>query len=132
MKKKLKIGFVLFVIILFAGLLVYNYVFNTEHRNITNEEASVSLSADELYLNFENEEATATVRYLDKVVQINGEISSVEDSDIVLNNRIQVSFNSPSSKQFRKGESITIKGRCVGYDELLEVVKIDQSIIINK
>ena len=29
------------------------------------------------------------------------------------------------------GISITIKGRCVGYDELLEMVKIDQAIIIN-
>jgi hypothetical protein len=130
MKKRLKIIITLIAFFILISGLVYNYVFNAEHRDITKEEAAISLSANELYLNFETDEASATVNYLDKVIETKGEISSVEDNDIVLNNRIQVSFNSQNTSLLKKGQLITIKGRCLGYDELLEVVKMDQATII--
>ena len=130
MKKKFKIIIALFAFLLLTAGFVYNYVFNAKHRDIANEETTISLSADELYLNFETNEASATASYLDKVLETKGEISSVEDTDVVLNNRIQVSFNSQHNSSLKKGDFLTIKGRCLGYDELLEVVKIDQATII--
>ena len=130
MKKKLKIIIAVVAFLIVIAALVYNYVFNAEHRDIANEEATIILSADALYLKFETDEASATVSYLDKVLETKGEITSVEGNDIVLNNRIQISFNSKHESLPKKGDVLKIKGRCVGYDELLEVVKIDQATII--
>jgi len=127
MRKKRYIIFGVLIIGLITALLVYNYVFNAEHRDIANEEAVVSISAEEIFDHFKVNEALATTTYLDKVIEMKGHITSIEDNDVVLSNGVQVSFNSQDTLKFQKGEQITVKGRCVGYDELLELVKIDQS-----
>lgn len=132
MKKKLLVISTVLLVGILTALVVYNYVFQGEHRNIASEKATVSLSADEFYSHFENNEALATTNYLDKVVETKGKITLIEGTDIELNNKVQISFNSKETLKLQKGQSLTIKGRCVGYDELLEVVKIDQATIINK
>ena len=113
-------------------LLVYNYVFNSKHRNIAEEKATVVLTANELHTDFSKNESLATTNYLDKVVKTTGEITAVEGNDVVLNDGVQVSFNAVNAKTHKEGATVTIKGRCVGYDELLELVKIDQATLINK
>ena len=35
------------------------------------------------------------------------------------------------ARTLRPGTKISIKGRCVGYDDLLEIVKIDQAVLLN-
>lgn len=129
-KKKILISGL--VIASIVTLLVYNYVFNSKHRNIAEEKATVVLSAGELHSDFTKNEILATTNYLDKVVEATGKITSVEGNDVVLNDGVQVSFNALNLKEHKEGEALTIKGRCVGYDELLELVKIDQAILINK
>lgn len=132
MKKKRIIILTLFLLVLIVAGLAYNYTFNSKHRDIASEEATITLSAKELYAHFESDEALATTNYLDKVIEIQGKITSNEDDEIVLSNQVQVRFNNKTTPIETNGISITIKGRCVGYDELLEMVKIDQATLINK
>ncbi|WP_299120078.1 hypothetical protein [uncultured Winogradskyella sp.] len=129
-KKVLVLSAILVAII--VGGVVYNYVFNSKHRDIANEEATVTLSAKQLYSDFENDESQATTKYLDKVIEIQGKITAVEDTGLVLSDQIQVGFDANQMPKLVDGKSITVKGRCVGYDELLEMVKIDQATVINK
>jgi len=42
---------------------------------------------------------------------------------------VQCSFES-AIQGINANEQITIKGRCIGYDDLFEIVKLDQSTII--
>lgn len=130
MKPRTRTLAILGILAVLLASIVYNYVFNSAHRNIATENASVVLSANELHTKFIENETLATTNYLDKVIEAKGKISAIEDTEIVLDNKIQVSFNPQVNAVFKNGENITIKGRCVGYDELLEMVKIDQSIII--
>lgn len=132
MKRNQVVIIMLVFIVILVGGLVYNYTFNSKHRDIANEEAIITLSAKELYSHFEKDEALAITNYLDRVIELDGQITSVEDTEIVLDNRIQVSFNPKIRAKVSDGASLRIKGRCVGYDELLELVKIDQATIINK
>lgn len=115
---------------LVAGI-VYNYTFNSKHRNIADEAAAITLSANELFTQFQQDESLATANNLDKVIEIRGKITSVEANEITLDDKISANLNTEIMPKVVHGISITIKGRCVGYDELLEVVKIDQAIIIN-
>ncbi|GAA4966585.1 OB-fold protein [Algibacter aquimarinus] len=132
MKRNKIIILTLIILVFVVGGLVYNYTFNTKHRNISVEEATVSMSAENLYNHFYNNEKLATTKYLDKVIEIEGKITSVENNEIILNDKIQVSFNIDKMPKVAEQILLTIKGRCVGYDELLEVVKIDQATVINK
>lgn len=132
MKKKKVIILCVIVLAILAAFFVYDYTFNSEHRDIANEEATIALSAKEMYSDFQNDEASATTKYLDKVIAVEGEITAIEINDITLNDQIQANFNAEQISKAKEGNLITIKGRCVGYDDLLEMVKIDQATIINK
>jgi hypothetical protein len=128
-KKSIILGTSLFALVI--ALVTYNYVFNSSHRDVVNEKASVSLSANELHFQFLNDESLATTNYLDKVIETNGKITSIENDGIILNEKLHVMFHSEDHPEIILGSIITIKGRCVGYDELLEMVKLDQAAVTN-
>lgn len=130
MNKRTKIAIGVLVIALISALAVYNYVFNTAHRDIASEAATASISAKNIRNQFEANEGLATTTFLDKVVEVKGEITDLEGLDITLSNGVQATLSAKDTLKLKKGSTITIKGRCVGYDELLEVVKIDQSTLI--
>ncbi|MBC2844395.1 OB-fold protein [Winogradskyella flava] len=132
MKRKKIIALLSIFVLILVAFFVYDYTFNSKHRDIANEEATVVLSAVNLFNDFQKDEAVATTKYLDKVIEIKGSVSAIEDNAIVLNNQIQVGFNIGETPKLTNGTALTIKGRCVGYDELLEMVKIDQATVINK
>ena len=132
MKKstKLIIGLVLVSLVIAAAM--YNYAFNGSHRDIANEAATEVVSATDLTTQFLNNETLATSKYLDKVIEIEGIVTSIESTEIILNDQVQISTISDIVSTQTNGVSLTVKGRCVGYDELLEMVKIDQAVLINK
>ena len=71
--KKILIGAGL--ILLVSALVAYK-VYHKPHRQIEDERAIV-LTATELFNEFENHELEAYAKYLDKVMQVTGEISEV-------------------------------------------------------
>jgi len=129
MKKKYLIIIAILLIVALGATLVNRHVLNPEHRDITQEETTASLNASEIHKQFSTNEAASLKLYLDKVLEISGTITDLETNAIVLEDKIQVGLinNNVSSNQI--GNNITIKGRCVGYDELLEMVKIDQATL---
>ncbi|PWL38691.1 hypothetical protein DKG77_10610 [Flagellimonas aquimarina] len=124
--KKKTIGSVLLLAVILLSVAVYNYLYKG-HRNIAEEEIAHELSTKKLSdaLRIDN----ASVSYIDKVIQTNGKITAIERNTIVIDNSVQVSFQG-NVQGLTMENTISIKGRCVGYDDLLEVVKIDQAIII--
>ncbi|MEM8763819.1 MAG: hypothetical protein AAGD88_08400 [Bacteroidota bacterium] len=106
----------------------YQYMF-PEQRNILEEEVAFTLAPESLNEAFQAE--TQGLDYIDQVVQTTGKVTEFDSGWIVLDNHIQANLlpsniDAPLSKDM----VITIKGRCVGYDELLELVKVDQATII--
>lgn len=132
MKNKILIISAALLLATLSVVIVYNYTFNTTHRNIANEDANVSLSALELRAHFLTDELAATAKYLDKVVALDGAITIIEGNEIILDDRVAVTFTTLDTSQLYAGKMLTIKGRCIGYDELLEMVKIDQALLIDK
>jgi len=76
-KKSLIIGIVLSLLAI-SAFLVYNYTFNSAHRDIAQEKAEITLSAEKIQKDFLENETIAITTYLDKVVEISGEITSVD------------------------------------------------------
>ncbi|MFT5249649.1 MAG: hypothetical protein ACI93P_001376 [bacterium] len=124
MKNKVKI-FIILVLVFLGAFFVYNYMYQ-DHRDIKEEKAVVSISASELvtYFNENNSE-----KVLNKTVQVSGVITEIDDKNITLDDKVQCSFDSELNN-LNLNETITVKGRCIGFDELFEVAKMDQSSII--
>lgn len=125
-RKQLIIGMVLIGILLLATL-GYKITFDTKHRVIAEEQVDYVLTAKDLQANFTIDEQEAVGLYLDRVLQLSGQVTEVEEASVVLDDRVQINFLEAVANSFQPGQELTVKGRCVGYDELLLQVKIDQA-----
>ncbi len=101
----------------------YLYIFHGTHRNIAKEVATAEFQAPELLFIFQQGTAES---YVDQVVLVTGNVSSIDKKTVVLNGMIQIDLLQETDISIQNKQSIKVKGRCVGYDDLLEVVKIDQ------
>ncbi|WP_223032799.1 OB-fold putative lipoprotein [Hanstruepera marina] len=126
MRKKIIIV-LLFVVIVFVG---YNYVFQN-HRNIQLENASYKISALTLANEFQENLSGSELKYLDKTIQVSGKISELSNLSITLDETVYCQFLDAQNLKFKLKENIQIKGRFIGYDDLLEQIKLDQCHIIN-
>lgn len=127
MKKKLLI-FVVFVI--FGGFLLYNYIYK-EHRNIANETESFVVTVVDLKEDYSKNDSLANVKYLDKTIVIYGKITSMDLSNKML--MIDTSLAAvikDNNVELKQNDSIKLKGRFIGYDDLLEEFKMDECSII--
>jgi hypothetical protein len=118
------------VLFLIALFIAYKYVFQN-HRDIQTEKSSYITSAAELAREFEINSIDSESKYLDKTIQISGNISEFNEQSITLDNTVFCLFSEPQEPLFKLNTKVLIKGRFIGYDDLLEQIKIDQCYIIN-
>ena len=119
-------------ILIVIGLITvvgYNYLYKA-HRNIESEKAQFSLTAQQIYLEFNNDPVVSQKKYSNETIEVSGLISEVDENEITIEDKVFCQF----SKQIIQEEmplnsKITVKGRFIGYDDLLEQVKLDQCII---
>ena len=123
MNKKLIICVILFLLCLYAS---YRYVYQ-EHRNIYIEEPKYILTSDSLFNHFKINQKEANKIYINQVLRIKGVVNTVSESQLILHPGIaclvdsNIKINGVLSK-----DSIEIKGRCIGFDDLFLEVKMDQ------
>ena len=127
MKKKIVITLAITVLFLLLG---YNYLYKS-HRNLEEETALFSLTTSKLISDFSENETLANQNYLDKTIQIKGILTSFnqEENSITVDEKLFGLLLNQNSG-FSINDSIEFKGRFLGYDELLEEVKMDQITII--
>ena len=69
-------------------------------------------------------------KYLNKTIEIEGIPSEINDNSITLDDKVFCQLVKKSSVAIKNGTKLIIKGRLIGYDNLLEQVKLDQSEIV--
>ncbi|RZJ92704.1 MAG: hypothetical protein EOO20_00775 [Chryseobacterium sp.] len=113
------------------GILLYRCVYKS-HRDIQSERADYQVAVDDLQREFTSNDSLAYLKYRDKTIEINAMITAVDipSGGIVLEDKVYAVFNVLPEEIFR-GKKIKIKGRFLGYDDLLEEFKIDQCAIVN-
>ena len=117
------------LILLLLVFLGYKYIYQ-DHRDIQKEQAEFVVSSTSITKEFLQNSMEAEKKYLNKTIEIRGVITEITENDITLNNNVFCQLSSKITNLFTTKDSITIKGRCIGYDDLLQLVKIDQSTII--
>ncbi|MDY7394827.1 hypothetical protein UMM65_06210 [Aureibaculum sp. 2210JD6-5] len=127
---KRKTVFIISMLIIVIGAFTYNYIYK-EHRNIGNEKAVLFGTALKVYSDFNQNSIEFNENYLDKTVEIEGEITETEAASVVLNHKVYVLFTDSLNHQISTNKKIIIKGRYVGFDDLLEVLKIDQATVVD-
>jgi hypothetical protein len=115
-----------------AGWGIYKVL--KPHHNAASEQTQATISASELYNEFQKAENLANQKWVGKVIEVTGRIASVTDAgnyvsvnllatgDGNINCSILKKDLSPDDK-FSKGDSIVIKGKCAGF--LMDVNLVD-------
>ncbi|MCB0572016.1 MAG: hypothetical protein KDC66_19760 [Phaeodactylibacter sp.] len=131
MKKILIAVLLLAVIGLGVGYMIYNKPF----ENMNRAKADMAMSATELFTAYENDEAAANSKFLDKIIEVSGTVKEANTDEA---GNISITLECGSDmfgvicqldnlaeqprKDFKEGESLTLKGICTGM--LMDVVLV--------
>jgi hypothetical protein len=120
-----KILIIVLLIAVGVGLYAY-YQFNKPHTDIASAKPVASLSAEDLFSQFETDEVRANTSYIGKIIEVTGVVSTVEKGGkgdvnvlmLVEGQMFGVALNFDKGKadpgDFKEGTTLTIKGECAG------------------
>lgn len=139
MKKNIRKYLVWVLIIGMSSIAFGAYMYNKPHRNIAWATPDYVRTATELYREFDEEEALANERYLNKVIGVKGTLSKIEiNENVVLVLETGSAFGgirctmTPGQYQqlstLEEGMEVEVKGVCTGM--LLDVVLV-QSVLVH-
>lgn len=133
MRKWVKILLIIGVIAVLGGSATIYWLYNKPHRDVTTEQG-LALSAQNLYDAFRTNEAEANKKYLDKAIELTGEVANVsanQDGQIIADFKtsdplffINCTFKT-NPGELKPGQTITFKGICTGYIP-------DANVVINE
>lgn len=117
------------VILVIAIIIGYNYLYQ-DHRDIKTENPDFVITSESLTSQFSNNLSESEKKYLNKTIEVFGSISEMNENNLTLDDVVFCQFTEPVNQSVKIKSEIKIKGRCIGYDDLLEQVKLDQCSII--
>jgi hypothetical protein len=127
-----KIFILFFLVFLALTIYVLNNYFYKEHRNISSELPEYNTTTDQLRTEFTRNIDAFETNYLNKTIVVSGKISEIKKDYVVLDNSVLCQFMNQIKIPLELASLIKIKGRFIGYDDLLEEIKIDQCIILEQ
>lgn len=121
MKKALPI---VFILVLVGGGIAY-YMYNKPVEGAGSMDTDFKITSTELFSEFETNETASNEKYLDKAIEVTGTIQSVTsdenglsvflDGGMMFGIKCEYDPNAEHKRtNFKKGESITVKGVCTG------------------
>lgn len=127
-RKIKRLAFVLSLIVL-TGYMGYKFTYQP-HVTIQSKAVDFKGSASALLLELN----TAPEKWTNKIVDISGKVSQSDSLGFMLESNIYCQKNqefiTPQSSILNS--TLRIKGRIIGYDDLLEELKLDQVILLNQ
>lgn len=125
MTKKIKIISLSVVAIVIVAILGLNYVLHGGARDLYGEETAFSISSKNIIEEYTANAADCDKKYLDKAIAISGNVTSVNGNEVILDNSIICNLKN-FDPTLKENQSITLKGRLVGFDDLMGEIKLDQ------
>ncbi len=120
-------------LLLFLGIILYGFYFYLyqNRRDITAEKASYTLTVANLQKEFSQNNEASNKKYLDETIAIEGVITNIDDENhsVTLDEKVYAVFNDSILKNVALQKKVKLKGRFIGYDDLLDEFKIDQASI---
>ncbi|MCB0462329.1 MAG: hypothetical protein R2816_01025 [Flavobacteriaceae bacterium] len=117
------------VILVIVAFLSYHYIYQ-DHRDIESETAVFTITAKDITNEFEINSSDAETKYLNKTIVISGIITELSSNQITVNDKVFCQLVK-TTNVLKPNQKVTLKGRFIGYDNLLDEIKLDQCYIIN-
>ncbi|MBL0358598.1 MAG: hypothetical protein IPP72_17815 [Chitinophagaceae bacterium] len=121
------------ILLLLVGAGAAWYFFTQKFEDTASTKAEYTVNALDLISEFKKSDSAANKKYSEKIITVNGKITSVESADTTVNLKITNPEGSyiifafqqkdlADVKKIKEGDSVSIKGSCSGgsYSEILE------------
>jgi len=135
MKVTARTVIIVIIIFILGGSAVAYRMWNKPHRNVANEKG-IQLSAAQLVKEYQSNEAEANKKYLDKAIQVTGNISEVKSNQdgkttVMLSSEdpftgVFCTLKEPA-ENIAPGTPLTIKGICSG---MLSDVRLSDAVVV--
>ena len=115
-------------------IIIISSTYNKPHKDFNKSPFELTIESKELISLYQDNIDNANTRFLDKILLVKGSITHIETDIIILDNGIVCTLD-PSqtiTNKIHLNKNISVKGRCIGYDDLLEEIRIDHSFIMRK
>jgi hypothetical protein len=126
MKPYVKIALLVVMLVAISGILAGLMLYNKKHTDTSKAKPDYVLTATVLQKEFEDNEKTASAKYINKIIEVSGSISSVTKSD---SSNVNISLKTGSdlsavsctltsntdASLFKIGDDIVLRGECEGY-----------------
>ena len=113
-----------FMVLMLMVIGFYYYAYK-DHRDIAIEGAVYTNTA----VAVKDSVLQSNEAFLNQTVAVSGKITFLEENSVTIDDALVAQFENRPTVQL--SQQITLKGRCIGYDDLFEVVVLDQSTIMD-
>lgn len=122
MKRKI-IFAVLLLIVVAAGIAAWKYFEKTD--DLVSKEPTAKLTATELLAAFDADTAAASRRYVNKILEVTGTVTTLDSSAVALGEDgnpsvVTVGLDErhlDDIKSLNVGDTVTLQGECTGYEK---------------
>jgi hypothetical protein len=111
------------------GVLAYCYVWYGGARNVSSEEAVFNVSSKDIIAEFDSDIDKSNTKYLEKAIAVKGIVSQITQKQVIIDNTIVCDLKE-SDPSIKKDQQVTLKGRVVGYDDLMGEIKLDECSVV--
>ena len=126
MKNYIKIALLFVFFLAVAGIGVALYLYNLKPKDLQKAKPDFVISAIELQKAFETDEKASSAKYINKIVEVGGEIVSVKPGEknslnislATSNDLSNINCTFPAlldNPDLKKGDQITLRGECSGF-----------------
>lgn len=127
-RRNFKIALLLLLVILSGVLYGYYGFLYKQGRDISSETSAYKTSANAIADEYAVNIAAADSKYLNQTLEVKGKVTEIRDSLLLLDTKVVCGFDTKLANIILN-KTITVKGRCIGFDELFGEVKLDQCTI---
>jgi hypothetical protein len=121
---KVVLFFVFFIVV--SAILAALYFYNLKHTDMSKAHPDFVITATALLKEFEDNETSASAKYVNKILEVDGIIGSIntaKDNILTISLRTESDLSSvictfpavADPSKFRAGDSITLRGECSGF-----------------
>jgi short subunit fatty acids transporter len=130
MSKKYLIYIISILIVIAVVFSIKSYIYKP-HEDITKRSVDYEVKAELLIDQLNDQAKIYAEKYNHKMLLVSGQVTELDTNWLILNQKILFKFNQNITKDLKIGDNLKVKARFLGYDELLDEINFDQSMLIN-
>ena len=126
------IGGIIFLLLI-VSIAIGFYMFNKPRDSAASQNTTSSISANSLYNEYQKNEAAANLKYLGKIIEVQGKLAVAANDSLQTNLSLYTGhseglincqmFNGLVKANLKQGDLINVKGKCTGF--LMDVNLVD-------